>query len=415
VTPWLTVIGIGDDGLTGVGADARALIAAAELLVGGERHLAMVPETSAPRLTWAGGVAETAAAIARWRGRAVVVLATGDPMWFGGGTNLARHFPPAEMRVLTHPGAFSLAAAKMVWSLADVETLTVHGRPLATLHRHIQPGARLLILSRDAATPAAVADLLTGRGFGPSPITVLEHLGGPAERVFAGTAERWAHPPGADLNTLAVECRAATDARLLPATPGLPDDVFETDGRMTKREVRAITIAALAPLPGQVLWDVGAGSGSIAIEWLRAVPPRRLPGRGEARAFAIERDPARCARIERNAAALGVPELAVVAGDAPDALATLPVPDTVFAGGGLAREGLLAMLWAALPAGGRLVANAVSLAGIARLIAFHAGYGGSLSRLAVARAEAVGEMAAFRPAMEVTQYVGVKSEGGIAR
>ncbi len=414
MTPWLTVIGIGDDGLAGLGAEARALIAGAELLVGGERHLAMVPETAAPRLTWAGGIAEAAAEIARWRGRAVVVLATGDPMWFGGGANLARRFDPAEMRVLTHPGAFSLAAAKMVWSLADVATLTVHGRPLATLQRSIQPGARLLILSRDGTTPGQVAELLRRRGFGPSTITVLEHLGGPHERVITGTADGWAHPPSADLNTLAVECRAGTAARLLPATPGLPDDAFETDGQMTKHAVRVLTIAALAPLPGQVLWDVGAGSGAVAIEWLRAIPPRRPPGRGEARAFAIERDPARCARIGRNAEALGVPELVVVAGEAPAALGALPPPDAVFAGGGLGRAcDLLPALWAALRPGGRLVANAVSLAAIARLIAFHADHGGSLSRLAVARAAAVGGTTAFKPAIEVTQYVGLKPrEGG---
>lgn len=413
MTPWLTVIGIGDDGLGGLSEHARALIADAELLVGGERHLAMLPANATPRLTWAKGLAETFDAIERWRGRAVVVLATGDPMWFGGGANLARRFDPAEMRVFTHPGAFSLAAAAMRWSLADVETVSVHGRPLATLNRYIQPGARLLVLSRDASTPAQAADLLTRRGFGPSAITVLEHLGGALERRIEGAAEGWAHPPGADLNTLAIACRAGAGARLLPPTPGLPDDVFETDGQLTKREVRALTIAALAPLPGQVLWDVGAGSGAVAIEWLRALPPHRLPGRGEARAFAIERDRERCARIARNAEALGVPELVVVEGEAPEALKGLPTPDVVFAGGGLTADGLLDALWAALPAGGRLVANAVSLAGIARLLALHCAHGGALSRLAVARAEAIGSAHTFRPMIEVTQYVGSKQDVGI--
>jgi precorrin-6Y C5,15-methyltransferase (decarboxylating) len=402
------VIGIGEDGLDGLDPESRALIGSADLLVGGERHQAMVPDATAPRLTWIKGLKETIDEIAAWRGRRVVVLATGDPMWFGGGANLARRFRPEDMRVLSHPGAFSLAAARMCWSLADVETLTVHGRPLASLHLSIQPGARLLILSRDGDSPGQVAALLTGRGFGPSRITVLEHLGGQREARFDGIAETWQHPRAADLNTLAVECRPGPSARLLPPVPGLPDDVFESDGQLTKREVRAASIAALAPMPGQVLWDVGAGSGSIAIEWLRAVPRYRIADAGEARAFAIEAEQHRCAMIARNAEALGVPQLAVVHGRAPEALADLPQPDRIFLGGGLANGGLIERLWQALPSGGRLVANAVTLEGIDRLIRFRQEAGGALTRLAVARAEPVGPHQAFRALMEVTQYAGTK-------
>ena len=305
--PWITILGIGDDGLAGISAAARAAVATAELLVGGDRHQAMVQETPAERLTWAEGLPKTMDVIEGWRGRRVVVLATGDPMWYGGGANLGRRFDPADMTVIPVPGAFSLAASRMVWSLADTQTLTVHGRPLDSLNLAIAPNMRLLVLSQHGHTPAQVAALLVDRGFGPSAISVLEHLGGPNERRIDGFAETWSHSSCADLNTLAIECRPGPAAQIYPQAPGLPDEVFESDGQLTKREARAVTIAALAPLPGQTMWDVGAGSGSVAIEWLRSTPGNRPAGRGSARAVAFERDAARCAVIARNAAMLGGP------------------------------------------------------------------------------------------------------------
>jgi precorrin-6Y C5,15-methyltransferase (decarboxylating) len=255
-----------------------------------------------------------------------------------------------------------------------------------------------------------VAALLTAHGYGPSAITVLEHLGGPKERRLDGIAETWPYNAAASLNTLAIECRASPAARILSRAPGLADEAFESDGQITKKEVRAVTLAALTPLPGQVLWDVGAGSGSIAIEWLRTVPQRRPAHRREARAVAIERDADRCAMIARNAAALGVPQLQIVSAEAPAALAGLePTPDTVFVGGGLAQPEMLDAGWSALSPGGRLVANAVSVEGEARLIDFRGTHGGALTRIAVSRAEPVGRLSAFKPLMDVTQYVGVKS------
>ena len=409
MSTWLTVIGIGDDGLAGLSASARALVETAELLVGGERHQAMVAEIAAERLTWEGGVHQAAEVIAGWRGRRVVVLATGDPMWYGGGGNLSRLFGSDELTVIPYPGAFSLAAARMLWPMADVLCVSVHGRPFETLGLHIQPGARLLVLSRDGQTPAHAAALLAERGFGPSRITVLEHLGGPHERRLDGIAETWSHPRTADLNTLAIDCRAGPMARVLPPVPGLPDALFESDGQLTKREVRAATIAALAPLPGQTLWDVGAGSGSVAIEWLRAAPGQRTFDGREARAVAVEREAGRCALIARNAAALGVPQLEIVHGEAPDALAGIPPsPDTIFLGGGLARPGLLDRCWDALAPGGRLVANGVTLDSGALLLDFRKRHGGELTRLAISHAGPIGHLTAFRPLMEVTQYVGVK-------
>ena len=410
MSAWITVIGVGDDGVAGLAPSARALIDTAELLVGGDRHQRMVAETTAERLTWVNGLDAAMDEMERWHGRHVVVLATGDPMYYGAGANLRRRFDADDMVVLPFPGAFSLAAARMLWSLADVERVTIHGRPLEILNLAFQPGARVIALSRDGGTPAQAARLLTERGFGPSAITVLENMGGPEERRIDGVAERWDHPRCADLNTLAIECRAGPDAQILPPVPGLPDSLFESDGQLTKREVRAVTVSALAPLPGQVLWDVGAGSGSVAIEWLRAAPNYRNADGQAARAVAVERDVGRAAMAARNATALGVPQLTIVQDEAPDALTGLePAPDTIFVGGGISREGLLEACWQRLLSGGRMVANAVTVEGEARLAALRAAHGGDLTRIAVSHAEPVGRLTAFRSAMDVTQYIGVKS------
>jgi precorrin-6Y C5,15-methyltransferase (decarboxylating) len=398
--PWLAVIGLGEDGVGGLSQTARALIAGAELLVGGARHLALVPEGAARRIAWLTPLAATVAVIAEHRFRPVVVLATGDPLCYGIGVTLARRFPAAEMLMLPQPSAFSLAAARLCWPLAQCVTLTLHGRPLEQLLLHLAPGARLLILSHDAGTPAAVAALLRDGGWGPSLMTVLEHLGGPREAIRSATADTWPAAPGADLNTLAIECRPGPGARPLSRFAGLPDDAFAHDGQITKRVVRAASLAALAPLPGELLWDVGAGSGAIAIEWLRG-------GRG-LRAIAIERQPKRCALIARNAAALGVPRLELVAGEAPAALAGLPAPDAVFLGGGSGAPRMRETLWQALRPGGRLVANAVTVAGEARLARWQGELGGELTRIAVQHAAPVGAHLGWRPQLTVTQWLVVK-------
>ena len=401
MSAWITVVGFGEDGFDGLSPTARAFIDGAEILVGGERHLAKVPPGKAERMSWGNGFAATLDEIAKLKGLRVTVLASGDPMDYGAGAAVARRFPASEMTVVPAPGAFSLACARMGWSRPDTETLTVHGRPLERLVYHLAPGARLLVFSQDGETPAGIAALLGAYGYGASLITVLEHLNGAEERRIEGVARDWAHPTCADLNTVAVECRAGPGARLLPRVPGLPDDAFEHDGQITKREVRAATLAALMPLPGQVLWDIGAGSGAIAIEWLRA--------ERSAAAVAVERDSGRAAAIARNAAALGVPSLRIVEGVAPAALDGLEAPpDAIFVGGGVAEAGLLDACWEVLPAAGRLVANAVTVEGEARLLAVHGQFGGALTRIAVARAEPIGGHAAFRPFMTVTQYAAVK-------
>jgi precorrin-6Y C5,15-methyltransferase (decarboxylating) len=394
MTAWLSIVGIGADGLSGLTSAARAIIDTAEVLVGGTRHLGMV-DGKAERLTWETPLSRTVDAIAQRRGRRVVVLATGDPMWFGIGVTLARRFGRDEIAVLPHLSAFSLAASRLGWPLADVETVTLHGRPLDLLSLHLAPGARLLILSENGDTPAHVAAFLRDRGWGGSAVTVLENLGATDERCVRGVAAQWNAGPCSDLNTIAVDCVAEAGTRVIGRTPGLPDDAFAHDGQLTKREVRAATLCALIPLPGQLLWDVGAGCGSIGIEWMRAA-------RG-ARAVAIEREPSRRALIARNAASLGVPKLRVVAGSAPQALSGLEPPDAVFIGGGLSDD-VIEACWSALKSAGRLAANAVTLAGETCLLAAHARRGGDLTRIAVSRADAIGNRTAWRPLMPVTQW-----------
>jgi precorrin-6Y C5,15-methyltransferase (decarboxylating) len=301
-----------------------------------------------------------------------------------------------EMAIHPHISAFSLAAARMRWPLADTECLTIHGRPLDLLAGAVAPGRKLLLLSHDGSSPIEVARRLTWLGYGGSEITVLEHMGGVRERIYGGRADSWAHARAADLNTLAIECRAGDETRALSLTTGLPDEAFQHDGQLTKREIRAATLSALRPLPGQLLWDVGAGCGSIAIEWLRT--HRSLS------AIAIESDPARQELIEQNASALGTPHLQLVKCKAPAAYESLPEPDAVFIGGGLGDRGVVEGAWEQLKTGGRLVANAVTAEGEAHLFALRGKLGGDMTRLSVARLAPVGELHGWKPLMPVTQY-----------
>jgi len=397
---WLSVVGIGEAGLESLNAEARAALDAAEVLVGGARHLAMVPDDGRERLEWPTPISDAFPGIEARRGTRICVLATGDPLNYGIGTMLLRHFSIEEMAI--HPGvsAFSLASARLGWSLPDCACLTIHGRAAGRLHMSIAPGRRLLILCGSGEDPATVAGMLRARGFAESPMTAFEHMGGPKERRIDGTAAQWPAGPTADFVTLAIECVAGPNAVEYSRAAGLPDDAFVNDGQLTKREVRAATLAMLAPLPGERLWDVGAGCGSVAIEWLRAHP--------SSDAVAIERDEKRLGYIRENAGALGVPQLKIVEGDAPDALADLPAPDAVFVGGGVSADGMLDTCWGALKPGGRLVANVISVEGEHTLYHWQSVHGGDLRRIAVQRATPAGRFLSWRPKMPVTQYVGVK-------
>ncbi|TXM75578.1 precorrin-6y C5,15-methyltransferase (decarboxylating) subunit CbiE [Methylobacterium sp. WL69] len=398
--PWLTLVGIGEDGRAGLSPAAGAALDAAECVYGGRRHFALAGPLSAKARIWPSPIADAYPGILARRGRPTCILATGDPFHFGIGAEIARLVPADELRVFAQPSAFSLACARLGWAVAETGCLTLHGRALPNLIPHLQPGARLLVLSWDGATPAAVAALLTERGFGASTLTVLEAMGGARERRRSARAIAFDLQDIDPLNTLAVAVAAAPDARVVPLAPGLDDAWFENDGQLTKSDIRAVTLAALRPRAGQVLWDIGAGAGSVSIEWML-----RRPG---LRAFAVEANPARAARIRRNAAHLGVPGLVVVEGAAPDALDGLERPDAVFIGGGVTAAGLLERAMAALPSGGRLVSNVVTLEGETVLLAAFARHGGGLKRLTVAKADPVGHLHGWRSAMPVTQWTWVK-------
>lgn len=399
MTPWLSIVGIGAEGIEALPAPARVLIDTAEVLIGGTRHLAMIPaDHPAERHGWATPLSDTVKAMRAMAGRRVAVLATGDPMSYGIGVTLAREFGTDAMTILPAPGAFSLAAARTGWPLHEVDCITLHGRPLAVLNLFVRPGARLLILSENGDTPAQIARVLRERGYGRSRVAVLAEMGAATEACRSGVAEDWDDTPAADLNTVAVECIAGEGALAYSRLAGLPDDAFVHDGQLTKRVMRAATLSALAPQPGERLWDVGAGCGSVAIEWMRA----------GGRAVAVERNTDRVTMIARNAAMLGTPKLEIVTGAAPDALSGLSPPDAVFIGGGTSDPTVVDTCWNALPPRGRLVANTVTLEGESALLDLQDRIGGSLTRIAVSDAEAIGRFRGWRPARPVTQFAATK-------
>jgi precorrin-6Y C5,15-methyltransferase (decarboxylating) len=403
----VTVAGIGAEGWPGLSPLTKDAIERAEVIIGASRHLALLPAAVTGRRVPLPSPLLPALPelIASHAGEALVVLASGDPMFYGIGTSLARLLGPSRLRVLPHPSSVSLAAARLGWPLNDVDVVSLVGRPRELLHPLLQPGRRVLALTAQETAAADVRAVLDTRGFGASPVTVLADLGGPDERVSPAGPEGSAGgttEPHSRLAVIAIECRLDPGAAPLPRTPGLPDDAFEHDGQLTKREIRALALAALAPVPGQLLWDVGAGSGSIGIEWMRVHPASR--------AIAIEPREDRRGRIARNAAALGVPNLTVKAGSAPRALAGLETPDAVFIGGGVTVTGVVQACWDALGPGGRLAANAVTIEGQAVLTDWRKRLGGTLTRIGVERADGLGTLTTWRPALPVVQWSIQKKE-----
>ena len=400
VAPWLAIVGIGEDGRAGLSAAATDALDGAEMVYGGRRHLALAAPLEAETRAWPSPIHAAYPGILARRGRPTCLLATGDPFHYGIGAEIARLVSPGEIRAFPQPSAFSLACARLGWPLADCACVTLHGRALTRIVPHLQPGARLLVLSWDDATPAALAGLLRERGLGSSRLTVCEAMGGPRERLRTATAEGFDLSAIDPLNTVAITVSDQADARIVGLSPGLDDAWFENDGQLTKADIRAVTLAALAPRRGGLLWDVGAGAGSVAIEWMLRHPAMR--------AVAVEAQTARAARIARNAQTLGVPDLQVVEGSAPAALAGLPRPDAVFIGGGVSQPGVLCAARDALRSGGRCVANAVTLEGEATLLSAFATHGGRLRRLSIAHADRVGGLHGWRSAMPVTQWVWTK-------
>ncbi len=418
---WLRVIGIGEDGWEDLGADAKLLLYESQVVLGGERHLKMLPDDwKGKRISWTSPMRESVEKILSFRPDrfnnvksgvprkkqkervTVTVLASGDPLCYGVATKLLRHLPIDEVLIKPALSTFSLICSRVGWSLPDIETLTLHGRPLEMLHPFVQPGAKLGVLSKDSTTPQKTAELLANRGFGRSEITVLEHLGGSKEKKFSGKADSWEHGGGADLNAMAIECIPDSRADVIPRIPGLPDEAFIHDGQLTKCETRAVVLSKLMPIVDQVLWDVGAGCGSVAIEWMRSHP--------RCMAVAIEKSKTRLKMIEQNAINLGVPLLKIVPGTLPDVLGNLTLPDAIFIGGGLSNfkqkdsSSLLDLCWKLLKPGGRLVAHAVTFETEQQLFSWHKKNGGDLTRLSISRADSIGKFNGWNPLRPVTQY-----------
>jgi len=400
-TRWLTIIGIGEDGLSGLGEEARYAIHNADLIIGGKRHLHLIGETKAATRIWPSPLQEIFPDIVQQRGKRVVVLATGDPFYHGVGSVLAAIIEPGEMNVIPAPSAYALAAARMGWAGQDSCRISLHGRTLENLVRHLHPGRRILALSWDETTPQKAASLLVEKGFGASSISVLEALGGPDEKVRNTQANAFALESINPLNTIAIEVKAENSARAISFASGLPDDCFDHDGQITKRYARSITLSALQPLYGELLWDIGAGSGSIGIEWMLCAP--------SCRAICVEASSERVERIRHNAFALGAPDLEIVHGQAPDALADLPYPDAIFIGGGATEPGLIETALSRLKPGGRLVANGVTLETQALLFQHYQTKGGELIQHSLAKVEAVGSFHALKAALPIWQWTFVKA------
>lgn len=390
---WLNIIGIGEDGVEGLSKEARALISEAEIIVGGDRHHKLADAPNATRIKWPSPFNAMIDTIKSYKGRAVVVLVTGDPLWYSVGARIGRAIPPSEIAYYPQLSAFQWAATRLGWSLADVETLTVHGRAPEQIVPYFAPGVRLIVLTKDKTSPETVAELLVDRGYGASKMTVLAALGGPNEMLFDGVAESWKHDVP-DFHTLAIECVAGAGTQILPRT-GLPDDAFVHDGKMTKRAVRALALSKLVPTRGALLWDIGCGCGSIAIEWMRGAP--------EAQAIGLEPREDRRAMARQNAVQLGTPKLELLNGQVPDALEGLAKPDAVFIGGGLSMETIAASINALKPYG-RLVAHAVTLESEAVLLEAFAKHGGELQRISVESTVNVGAFHGWKPSMPVTQW-----------
>ncbi len=395
-TSWLALIGLGEDGRAGLSPAANEALTQAALVVGGARHLDLAGPLMCETLSWPSPMEQAYPQILARRGEKVVVLATGDPFFYGVGSVLAKSVQPHEMICFPGPSAFALVAARLGWAEQDCALVTLHGRPLEKIIPHLFDGAKIIALSWDGTTPEKLSRLLTHRGFGASRLTICEHVGGPQEHVRATLARDFAFDDVAALNTIALELVAEKGARILPRASGLPDDFFEHDNQITKAEIRALALSALAPLPGELLWDIGAGSGSVAIEFMLADEKNR--------AIAIERDSARAERIGRNALSLGTPDLRVVEGEAPGALAGLPPPQKIFLGGGVSAPGMIEAALERLLPDGTLVAHSVTLETQGMLIARHAELGGRLLQSQIGRFEKIGGFSAFRPAFPIVQW-----------
>lgn len=399
MTIWVDVIGIGEDGYAGLSKQARNALEDADVVIGGNRHHGLAPNLRAERIKWPSPFSDVIGSIKKMAGRRVALLVTGDPLWYSAGALLLRHMPAEEIRFHPQLSAFQLACARMRWSLADVETLTAHGRPAEQMLPYVYPNSRLVVLTAGPEAPGQIGRLLERDGYGESRLTVLGSLGGRDESSRTETAREWAEEVRSEevpsFHTLCIECMATAATNVRPRGPGLPDDAFESDGNFTKMELRILAIAALAPRPRELLWDVGSGSGTISIEWMRMAR--------DALAIGIEPNKSRRAAARRNAERLGAPRMKLVAGRAPEVFSELPDPDAVFIGGGLSHETACLAVERVKPFG-RVVAHAVTLESEGQLARLHQELGGELTRISVNRARPVGGFRGWEPLMPVTQW-----------
>lgn len=394
---WLSIVGIGEGGWSELGDSAKNAIASAEILIGAKRHLGLIPQTNAKQIIWPSPMLPfVEELIANYRGRPVCVLASGDPLLFGVGATFARVLPASELRFFPTVSAFALACARLAWPEHEVVLVSSVARPIEECSRYFYPQRRIIVYSQDGMTPAGLAERLREHGYGATMLHVFEHLGGAQESVISVQASASDIQRCADLNVIAMTCVADPEMQALGLGPGLPDHAYESDGQFTKREVRAATLARLAPGPNELLWDVGAGTGTIAIEWMRADP--------SCRAIAFEQNPERAERIARNARHLGVPRLRIVHGSAPDALSEMQQPNAIFIGGGITTPGVTQACWEALRPGGRLVANAVTIEAELELLCLQKKFGGELVRISLSRAEPIGSMLCWRPQLPIVQW-----------
>lgn len=387
MSEWLSIIGIGENGLKDLAGASREALDRAEVVFGSPRHLALVDHPG--KRPWP--VPFSLAPLLALRGRPVAALVSGDPFWHGAGGSLAQELAPGEWRAYPGVPVPSLVAARLGWRLEEVTCLGLHAAPLERLRRHLTDGARLIVTLRDGAAPSALAGYLTALGFGPSALHVMEHLGGPRERIRRHAAHDGL-PDFENLVACAIEVRGGKG---LPQVPGLADDLFDHDGQITKRPIRALALSALAPRAGELLWDLGAGSGSVGIEWLLSHPRNRAVG--------VERDPARAARARANARSLGVAHFDIREGAALELLPGLPAPDAVFIGGGL-DGALLDAVWAGLPAGTRIVAHGVTLETESLLAGAQARLGGTLLRIELSQAAPLGRKRGWKASHPVVQW-----------
>ncbi|CUH53188.1 bifunctional cobalt-precorrin-7 (C(5))-methyltransferase/cobalt-precorrin-6B (C(15))-methyltransferase [Shimia marina] len=394
--PWLTIVGLGEDGPDGLAPASLKALSEAEVVMGAARHLSLLPDLRCETIVWPVPFADGVPILMQQRGRKTVVLASGDPFWHGAGGSLTKLLDAGEWRSLPAPSTMALAAAVLGWPLEQTLTMGLHAAPFARLRPHLATGERAIVTLRDGAAVADFAAWLSDIGFGPSDLTVLEALGGPRARIRHTTANAMTLTEIAHPVSVALDAKG-TDA--LPQASGRPDQFFDNDGQITKRPIRALTLSALAPLPGEHLWDIGGGSGSIAIEWLLAHP--------RTEATSVEINPERAARIRTNAANLGVDRLTVVTGAAPEALEGLAQPDAVFIGGGVS-EGMLQTVWQNMPQGARLVANAVTLEAEVLLANWHSAHGGELLRIELAHANPLGRKRGWKSSYPIVQWSVIK-------